>query len=123
MIHGIGCDILHIQRIDKIIEYHNKKFLDRILTKSEIKNAPTHQENLIRFVAKRFSAKEAFSKALGHGIGDNFGFQDIEILNHKNGKPFVNLLSEKLINDKIRTHISLSDEKEYVISYVVIECY
>ena len=77
--------------------------------------------------AKRFAAKEAFSKALGTGITKNIKFNEIIILNEKNGKPFIRLIEktkknvEKLLKKKkYKISLSLSDEKNYAVAFVTI---
>lgn len=77
-----------------------------------------NEDNKIAYLAKRFAAKEAISKALGVGIGENLSFQDIEISNNDLGKPIV--LLEKFPDIKI--HLSLSDEKEgLAIAFAIAE--
>jgi holo-[acyl-carrier protein] synthase len=119
MIYGIGCDIVEIARIEKLHSDSGEKFLNKIFTKKEIELAPNDTEQKIAYLAKRFAAKEAFSKALGTGIGDEISFKEIEILNDKKGKPYINILSEKHQNFKI--NLSLSDEKMYAAAFVVLE--
>ena len=118
MILGVGCDIVKIQRIERLIVQYGFVFKCKIFTKLEI----TIGENLKQYVqasyyAKRFAAKEALSKALGTGIGKMLGFLDIEITNNELGAP--KLACKALQNKHI--HISLADEKEFAIAYVVIE--
>ena len=86
MIIGIGNDIESISRVGQIVDQKNK-FLTSILTASEIDQASTRRgKHYHEFVAGRFSAKEAFSKATGFGIGEKVKWQDIEVLNEKNGR-------------------------------------
>ena len=86
---GIGTDIVNIKRLDKIFKKRGIKFKKRIFTKSEIKYCD-NKINSGSFYAKRFAAKEAFSKALGTGIGNNVHFKNIEIFTKtlKNGTFF-----------------------------------
>ena len=84
-IYGVGVDIIDNSRIKKLIK--KKIFLKRILSKYELKSIKT-RKNKISFLAKRFSAKEAFVKSLGSGFRNNLCFNDISILNDKNGKPY-----------------------------------
>ncbi len=120
MIIGIGTDIISLERIEYALEAFGGKFLQRILTEKErhyiieINN----KENKVAFLAKRFAAKEAVSKALGTGIGEDLSFQDIEVSNNSEGKP---LVSVKRFPD-INIHLSLSDEKEgLAIAFAVAE--
>ncbi len=120
MIIGIGTDIISLERIEYALEAFGGKFLQRILTEKErhyiieINN----KENKVAFLAKRFAAKEAVSKALGTGIGEDLSFQDIEVSNNSEGKP---LVSVKKFPGVI-VHLSLSDEKEgLAIAFAVAE--
>ena len=121
---GNGVDIIKNSRIDKSLKI--KGFLNRIFTKKEIKKGKK-LNNKINFYAKRFAAKEAFVKAIGSGFRSDINFIDIEINNYKNGRPYI-LLSKKLKNflkkkfkiQKYKIFLSLSDEKDYSIAYVVI---
>jgi holo-[acyl-carrier protein] synthase len=117
MIFGIGCDIIDIKRIQFIIDRYNDKFLNRIFTDQEINLGQSIKNN--SYYAKRFSAKEAYAKATGYGIGGKVSFKDIEILNDKNGAPYFN--KHPLQNKNISAFLSISDEIQYAISYVVLE--
>jgi len=124
-IYGVGVDIIDNSRIKKLIK--KKIFLKRILSKYELKSIKT-RKNKISFLAKRFSAKEAFVKSLGSGFRNNLCFNDISILNDKNGKPYFkfnqkvkNILKKKNRLTKFKVYLSLSDEKKHSISYVVLQ--
>ena len=122
---GNGVDIIKNSRINNSLKI--KGFLNRIFTKKEIQQAKK-LKNKINFYAKRFAAKEAFVKAIGTGFRSEINFIDIEIKNYKNGKPYI-LLSKKLKNflqkkfkiQKYKVFLSLSDEKDYSIAFVVID--
>ena len=122
-IYGIGTDIANINRIKKSLK--NKDFINRLFDKNEIKKCSS-QINKANCYAKRFAAKEAFSKALGTGISKGLSFKDIEITNNKKGKPILNINGEskkiikKLIKKKFKTFVSLSDEKSHAIASVII---
>jgi len=123
-IFGNGVDIIKNERIKKSIK--NINFLNRIYTKNEILLSKK-KNNKVNFFAKRFAAKEAFVKSLGTGFRYKINFLDIEILNTKKGKPFINLskklasfIKKKFKIKKIKTFLSLSDEKEYSIAYVIL---
>lgn len=95
MIYGIGHDVLEIERISKVMKRGlGTKFIRRVLTEQEYQLAERRGGNMAEFVAGRFAAKEAVVKALGCGIGHVVGFQDIEILPDRKGKPEVALSSE-----------------------------
>ena len=122
-IYGIGTDIVSIKRIK--LSLKNKIFIKRIFNKQEVLKCRiiTNQYNCY---AKRFAAKEAFSKALGTGISSGINFKEITILNEKSGKPFIKLIgnTRKKINNKfkkkIKISLSLSDEKKYAVAFVTI---
>ncbi len=87
---GIGNDIIEIERVRGAIERHGQHFLDRLFTKKEQAYCSEYKDQVTRY-AGRYAAKEAISKALGTGISEHLEWQDIEILNDKNGKPEVTL--------------------------------
>ena len=89
MITGIGLDITEIERI-KSIHAKTRKFEERILTEKErVQSNELSGARQLEYLAGRFAAKEAFSKALGTGIGKDCSFQDIEILKEPSGKPIL----------------------------------
>ncbi len=123
-IFGIGTDIVRIQRVKNSLK--KKLFLTRIFNKEEVFKC---KKNINKFncFAKRFAAKEAFSKALGTGIANGISFNEIIVLNEKNGKPFIKLTSktkrivEKKINKKkYKISLSIADEKDYAVAFVTI---
>ena len=121
---GNGVDIVKNERIKKSLEL--KSFVNRIFTKNEIVQSKKIK-NKINFFAKRFAAKEAFVKAIGTGFRDNINFIDIEIKNNKKGQPLINLsinikffLKKKFRISKFKIFLSLSDEKNYSIAYVIL---
>ena len=121
---GIGTDIVKISRINKSIK--KKAFISKLFSQNEISKCKK-TKNSSNCFAKRFAAKEAFSKALGTGITKNIKFNEIIILNEKNGKPFIKLVEktkknvEKLLKKKkYKISLSLSDEKNYAVAFVTI---
>ena len=121
---GNGVDIINNRRIGKAIK--NKKFIQKIFTTSEIKQSE-NKYNKINHFAKRFAAKEAFFKALGTGLSNGLSFKDISIKNDKYGKPKIyisnklkNFLVKKFKTKKIDIFLSLSDEKENSIAFVIL---
>ena len=124
MIYGIGTDIVEVSRIEASIAQFGDDFAKRILAESEYAN---YQESHIksRFLAKRFAAKEAFSKALGTGLRAPATFQNIAVSHDDLGKPILILADELqsfLQTKKItQTHISISDEKNLAAAFVVLE--
>jgi len=122
-IYGLGTDIVDISRIKKLLN-KNKKFINRIFSVNEIKYCES-RSNKIASYAKRFAAKEAFTKALGTGVSKGIFFNEISVNNNKNGAPFIELLGKtKLIVlsliKKKKIYLSLSDEKKYALAMVVI---
>lgn len=91
---GLGNDIIEIGRIQRSIERHGDRFLQRIFTPNEIAYCKKHSLSYRHF-AGRFAAKEAIAKALGSGIGKELSWLDIEILNDIKGKPLVQLSEKK----------------------------
>ena len=122
---GIGVDIIENNRFKTLIK--KKKFINRICSPKEINNLKK-KNNKISYLSKRFSAKEAFVKALGSGFRNKLCFNDISILNDKRGKPYFlfnqkikNILRKKYKLIKFKAHLSLSDEKKHSISYVILQ--
>ena len=118
-------DIIKNSRINNSLKI--KGFLNRIFTEKEIQQGKK-LKNKINFYAKRFAAKEAFVKAIGTGFRSDINFIDIEIKNYKNGKPYISLskklnsfLQKKFKIQKYKVFLSLSDEKDYSIAFVVID--
>jgi holo-[acyl-carrier protein] synthase len=127
MIYGIGTDILFVPRIADALQRFGARFSDRILASAERQQlanfSDTSQKTL--YVAKRFAAKEAFAKALGTGIGKGFTWHDIAVSNDKNGKPrcVANAIFAEQLHALgiIASHVSLSDERDYVLAFVTLE--
>lgn len=118
LIKGIGLDITELDRIEKLVK-RQPSFVTRILTKNEkVSYDKLQGKRQIEFLAGRFSAKEAYSKALGTGIGKDLSFQDIEVLNEHSGKPVLYVLNE---NDNKDIHVSISHSQHYVVTQVIIE--
>ena len=122
MIIGIGTDIVQVDRIRRAFSLRPEKFVQKVLAIEEIEKMPVSRE--IDYLAKRFAAKEAISKALGSGMRLGVRFRDILILSDlQTGQPLVQLrgrakqqASEKGIN---RILISISDEKEYAMAFAM----
>jgi holo-[acyl-carrier protein] synthase len=120
MIIGIGCDIVQIPRIKKIYNANKDRFLNRIFSDVEIEQLPDISE-IEAFIAKRYAAKEAFSKAVGYGIGSVFRFKDIEIFKDiESGKPYFSEQTLKKVGTNVIGHISLSDDYPTAIAYVLL---
>jgi holo-[acyl-carrier protein] synthase len=123
MIYGIGTDIVSVERIKKSLK--NKNLLNRLFSNEEISKC-NKLNNPNNCYAKRFAAKEAFAKALGTGISKGINFNEIVIMNEKNGKPFIKLrgktiqVIKKKFKKKPKIALTLSDEKKYAVAFVTI---
>lgn len=124
MIFGIGTDIVEVTRIGASIEEFGDAFAKRILADSEM---ASYQQSQIkaRFLAKRFAAKEAFSKALGTGLRAPATFQNISVSHDSLGKPILVFAADLQVFMQAKhithTHISISDEKNLAAAFVVLE--
>ena len=127
MILGIGTDVIEIKHLKEAIK-KKPKIIERLFTPTERKRAQKlSQERKMSFYAKRFSGKEAISKACGTGIGGNISWLDLEISNNQQGAPVVTLsenatkfLKKKFKTKNIRVFISLSDEKDFALAFCVL---
>lgn len=116
MIVGIGIDLIEIDRIKQAVDKH-KHFPNRILTREEFDLYHSYKgQRQMEFLAGRFSAKEAFSKAMGTGIGKSVNFQNISILNNQRGQPQVVASPFDGI-----VHISISHTHHYAMAQVLLE--
>ena len=124
MIHGIGADIVEVERISELCRHYGDRFQERILTLDEMQ-AFDSSASPMHFLAKRFAAKEAFSKALGTGLRYPVSFGNITVVKDGLGKPgfrFNQALSDYLQQLGIsHCHLSLSDERTVACAFVVIE--
>ena len=129
MILGIGTDIVSIKRIESLIDKHGADFLNKIFTPSEIIYCGQKIGNTKNY-AVRFAAKEAMSKALGTGIGENCNWKDVEVVNEDNGFPQLKIYNNtknyleskyRISENSYKIHISLAHEDLYAIAYVLIE--
>ena len=123
-IFGIGTDIVSVDRIKNSLK--NKNFIKRVFNEKEIFKCKRLGSS-INCYAKRFAAKEAFSKALGTGISKGISFNEIIILNTKSGKPFIKLINKtkkiverKIKRSKYKISLSIADEKKYAVAFVTI---
>jgi holo-[acyl-carrier protein] synthase len=120
---AIGTDIVEIQRIASALERQGDKFVQRILTESEIVEYQARGDSL-PFLAKRFAAKEAIAKALGTGIGRGISFQHMIVSNDSEGAPQVELQASAAERLKqigaTKILISLADEKQFALAYVTL---
>lgn len=120
---GIGTDIVEIARIEDTIR-RQPRFVQRILTPAEQAFFEQHTD-AVRYLAKRFAAKEAAAKALQTGIGRGVSWQHMHVDNDGNGAPYLTFSQGALTvfeEKKARScHLSISDEKHYAVATVIIE--
>ena len=128
MIYGIGTDICDIRRIHAALERHGDRFAQKVLSEGEFavwcKRTARLPERGVRYLATRFSAKEAFSKAIGLGMRLPMRWQWCEIVNLPSGKPTVQLHGDLKIwfdAQGLQAHITLTDETDYAASFCVVE--
>ena len=128
MIFGIGTDILKISRIEAVISRHGDRFAARILGPEEMEKYQRRKQKVeargLRFLATRFAAKEAFSKAIGLGMRMPMTWRAVQFLNAPSGKPTVvtsGALSEFMQARGLSAQVSLTDEAEYAVAFVVVE--
>lgn len=121
---GIGTDIVSVERIRQIHERFQQRFAQKILSPDELSEYHLGQQP-VYFLAKRFAAKEATVKALGTGFSQGIHYADISVIHDERGKPGLQLSGEAgVISNQLgvnRIHLSISDEKEYALAFVVCE--
>lgn len=128
MIYGIGNDICDVRRISAALQRHGERFAQRVLGAEEwavyqARSARSPARG-IRYVATRFSAKEAFSKAVGLGIRTPMRWHDCQVLNQSGGQPAIVLsgaLQTWFAQRRLKSHVSLTDETDYAVAFVVVE--
>lgn len=128
MIFGIGSDIAHIPRFERLFAKQGERFAHHILTPLEFAQFQTrharHAPRGIRFLATRFAAKEAFSKACGLGLRMPMHWHTVQLVNLPSGKPTMQGLGEMahwLAERQLTSHISITDEQEYAAAFAVLE--
>lgn len=128
MIYGIGTDICDVRRIRASFARHGDRFAQRILSEGELavweSRSARWPERGVRFLATRFSAKEAFSKAIGLGMRMPMSWRLCEIGKLPSGKPVIILhggLKEWFDAQGLHAHVSVTDESDYAASFVVVE--
>ena len=128
MIYGIGTDICDVRRIAATAARRGDRFAQRVLGPAELMVFHARRERVeargLRFLATRFSAKEAFSKAIGLGIRWPMTWKACEILNEPSGKPVLRLSGELATWFEARglvAHVTVTDETDYAASFVIVE--
>jgi holo-[acyl-carrier-protein] synthase len=128
MIYGIGTDICDVRRIRASLDRHGDRFAAKVLSDQEFKTWKARTARLpergLRFLATRFSAKEAFSKAIGLGMRMPMSWKLCEIANERSGKPSIILhggLKTWFAERGLVAHVSVTDETDYAASFCVVE--
>jgi len=128
VIYGVGTDLCDVRRIEGVLARHGQRFAERVLGPAELAVFQARRARAegrgLRFLATRFSAKEAFAKAIGLGIRSPMRWRDCQILNEPSGKPVVRLsgpLAEWFVARSLAAHVSVTDESDYAASFVVVQ--
>jgi holo-[acyl-carrier protein] synthase len=128
MIYGIGTDLCDIRRIAASLERRGERFAEKVLGPREIVVFRARRARVaargLSYLASRFSAKEAFSKAIGLGMHMPMTWRACEILNAPSGKPEIHLhgaLAEWFAARRLAAHVTVTDEQDYAASFVVVE--
>jgi holo-[acyl-carrier protein] synthase len=131
MIYGIGTDIVQVRRIEDLLGRYGERFARRVLGPDELAEFRRRAARgahgagySARYLAKRFAAKEAFSKALGLGLRGPMTLLSLQVLNDARGKPVAharNALLPYLEERELKSHVSLTDEVDSVVAFVVLE--
>ncbi len=128
MIYGIGTDIAQVSRIEAALARSGERFAEKILGPDEMKIYLDRRARVavrgVRFLASRFAAKEAFSKAIGLGLRKPMTWPAAQILNDENGKPYLATSGELLVfmaAKGLTAQVTLSDEADYAVAFVIVE--
>ena len=128
MIYGVGTDICDMRRMRRTVERRGERFALRVLGPHEIEVWRDRSDKLeargVHYLASRFAAKEAFSKAIGTGMRMPMTWRDCEVVKAPSGKPEIRLhgaLARWFDARRLRAHVSLSDESDYAAAFVVVE--
>lgn len=128
MIFGIGSDIAHIPRFERLYAKQGERFARHILTPLELAQFQARLARSpargVRFLATRFAAKEAFSKACGLGLRMPMHWHTVQVVSLPSGQPTLQglgAMADWLDSQQVSSHLSMSDELEYAVAYVVLE--
>jgi holo-[acyl-carrier protein] synthase len=128
MIHGIGTDLCDLRRVALTLERRGERFADKVLGPRELpvwraRSAKVPLRGL-RYLASRFAAKEAFSKAIGLGMRWPMTWRACEVINAPSGKPEIALsgeLAQWFAERRLQAHVTVTDESDYAAAFVVVE--
>ncbi len=125
MIYGIGTDIIRIARIEAALARNGERFAQKILGPEELEKYRQRSAQVaVRYVATRFAAKEAFSKAIGMGMRMPMTWRAVQILNAPSGKPQAvasGALKDYMTLHGLHAQVSITDEAEYAVAFVLVE--
>lgn len=128
MVHGIGTDICDLRRIRDTLARRGERFAEKVLGPRELEVFRQRRARVeargVAYLATRFSAKEAFSKAIGLGMRWPMSWRACEVLNAPGGKPMIELsgeLAHWFSAQGLRAEVSVSDETDYAVTFVVVE--
>jgi holo-[acyl-carrier protein] synthase len=127
MIYGIGTDIVQISRVEAALARNGERFAEKILGPQELAKyharRAKHELRGMRFLATRFSAKEAFSKAIGLGMRMPMTWRSAQMLNAPSGKPIIvcsGALEEFMRDNRLTAQVTISDEADYGVAFVIV---
>ena len=128
MIYGVGTDVCDVRRIEAVLARRGERFAEKVLGPHEIEVFRERMAAVpargVRYLATRFSAKEAFSKAIGLGLRMPMTWRDCEVVKARSGKPEIALhgeLARWFADRRLRAHVSVTDETDYAAAFVVVE--
>ncbi|QDZ27523.1 holo-ACP synthase [Noviherbaspirillum sp. UKPF54] len=128
MIYGIGTDIIQISRVEAALARNGERFAEKILGPEELEKYRRRKAKVeargVRFLATRFAAKEAFSKAIGLGMRMPMTWRAMQTLNATSGKPVAvasGALKEFMEQNGLTAQVSITDEAEYAVAFVIVE--
>lgn len=125
MIYGVGTDLVEIPRIERVLARFGERFARRILCEPELRRFQGHGKPAA-YLAKRFAAKEAFTKALGTGIRAPANWHGVWVSNLRSGKPQLQFSTELAallrVRGILRSHLTLTDERGMAAATVILEC-
>lgn len=128
MIIGMGSDLIDIRRIEKTLEKHGSRFIERIFTEIEQNKSEGRKQRAASY-AKRFAAKEACAKALGTGLAQGVFWRDMGVVNKPSGKPTMSLTNgaERRLHSLLKPgqraviHLTITDDYPLAQAFVIIE--
>jgi holo-[acyl-carrier protein] synthase len=127
MIYGIGTDIVQISRVEAALKRSGERFAEKILGPEELvkyhARRAKHEVRGLRFLATRFAAKEAFSKAIGLGMRMPMTWRSAQMLNAPGGRPIIvcnGALEEFMRTHRLSAQVTISDEADYGVAFVIV---